>query len=488
MGGITTADLISQAKGVELHGKSLRIVFTYKSVRCRESLGLAPTKANIKYASGLRSTVLHEISTGTFDYQHRFPESKNATKFGRAGSIKHISLEQLSISYLKVKSSDLATQTVRRYKVALEQCLNILESSRLVSSLLPEDILQLRSELICTRSTSTANHYLAALSGMLSFAFDNGYSEHKLFKSCKKFKVGKIEPYPLELGEYKQLLKAGCQHQTHSNLITVAVYTGLRTGELRALAWEDIDLEKGIIMVRRNIAKDSEGYLFKLPKTDEKRTVILLPPAIAALTNQMSYTAGLPRERVQVFIDKKRQESMSVRPVFRPTSALPHYENHPARESVWYGELSLSVLWRKILKRAGVNHRRIYQTRHTYACWQLTAHGNIAFIAEQMGHSDYSMLVKTYGRWMATESSKESIRIWLEMEKLGHNAPNTPQNLLSFTESTDINGNKRPNQTHPDDAAIPANQTAASGAPRVLSYGRFLRTVLRGCKNSSPTP
>ena len=98
------------------------------------------------------------------------------------------------------------------------------------------------------------------------------------------------------------------------------------------------------------------------------------------------------------------------------------------------------MLWRKILKRAGVKHRRIYQTRHTYACWQLTAHGNIAFIAEQMGHSDYSMLVKIYGRWMATESSQESIRIWLEMEKLGHNAPKMPQSFPKITEPTDING------------------------------------------------
>ena len=202
----------------------------------------------------------------------------------------------------------------------------------------------------------------------------------------------------------------------------------MRTGELRALAWEDVNFKEGTIQVRRNIAKDSDGYLFKLPKTDEKRTVVLLPPAKVALESQRVYTADLSKEQIQVFIDKKRQEPISVRPIFRPTSALPHHENHVARDSIWYGELSLSVLWRKILKRAGVKHRRIYQTRHTYACWQLTAHGNIAFIAEQMGHSDYSMLVKIYGRWMTTESSQESIRIWLEMEKLGHNAPKMPQN------------------------------------------------------------
>lgn len=32
-----------------------------------------------------------------------------------------------------------------------------------------------------------------------------------------------------------------------------AVYSGLRHGELAALAWEDVDLEKGIVNVRRNL-------------------------------------------------------------------------------------------------------------------------------------------------------------------------------------------------------------------------------------------
>ena len=56
--------------------------------------------------------------------------------------------------------------------------------------------------------------------------------------------------------------------------------------------------------------------------------------------------------------------------------------------------------------------------RHTYACWNLTARGNLAFIANQMRHSDYSMLVKIYGRWIDSESPRELGRIWQGMKKL----------------------------------------------------------------------
>lgn len=52
-----------------------------------------------------------------------------------------------------------------------------------------------------------------------------------------------------------------------------------------------------------------------------------------------------------------------------------------------------------------------------------TAHGNIAFIAKQMGHKDYSMLVKVYGRWMDSESENEAEFIWQELQKNGAFSP-----------------------------------------------------------------
>ena len=44
MGRVEAAELVKGIAGVEVHGNSLRIIFSYKGVRCRESLGLAPTK------------------------------------------------------------------------------------------------------------------------------------------------------------------------------------------------------------------------------------------------------------------------------------------------------------------------------------------------------------------------------------------------------------------------------------------------------------
>lgn len=59
----------------------------------------------------------------------------------------------------------------------------------------------------------------------------------------------------------------------------------------------------------------------------------------------------------------------------------------------------------------------------TYACWNLTTRENLAFIANQMGHSDYSIRVKVYGRWIDSESPSELERIWAGMQNMAQFAP-----------------------------------------------------------------
>nr|WP_330216725.1 tyrosine-type recombinase/integrase [Stutzerimonas stutzeri] len=73
--------------------------------------------------------------------------------------------------------------------------------------------------------------------------------------------------------------------------------------------------------------------------------------------------------------------------------------------------------WANIQRRAQIRHRRPYQARHTYACWCLVARGNLAFIAKQMGHKDFTMLVQVYAKWMGDEPPNELQHIWAGMQK-----------------------------------------------------------------------
>lgn len=92
---------------------------------------------------------------------------------------------------------------------------------------------------------------------------------------------------------------------------------------------------------------------------------------------------------------------------------------------------SWNAKWTNLIRRTKIRSRPPYQTRHTYACWNLTTRGNLAFIANQMGHRDYSMLVNVCGRWIDSESPRELERIWEGMKSMAENVPNLSQKLAA---------------------------------------------------------
>lgn len=397
---------LAKHTGIELHGGNLRIVFMWRRIRCRESLGLPVTKANIKHAAQLRAAVLHEIKTGTFEYGRHFPDSKHAANYS---STKDERLGNLAERYKPLKAVDLTPMTEEKYGYALDICVELVGKDRLAGILLPEDIQALRAQLIETRTPSTANHYLATFAGFLTWCQSNGYCRDSLASACTRFAMSEKEPDPLTHAEFDQLITKGCLHPQDRAAITLAVYTGLRPGELCALAVEDIDLSTGKIEITRAITANGT---FKVPKTGKPRTVLLMKPAIEACEVLIGIVSGHSKRQIRVYQNRHEWRDESVTPLLSPsTQAKKRIINE------WYVSTAWNTKWAAIQRRAGIRARRPYQTRHTYACWCLTARGNIAFIAKQMGHKDFTMLVEVYAKWMDDESSVELERIWNAISK-----------------------------------------------------------------------
>ena len=217
------------------------------------------------------------------------------------------------------------------------------------------------------------------------------------------------EPDPLTEAEFDQLISKGCLHVQDSAAITLAIYTGLRPGELCGLAVEDIDLVSGQLRVTRAITADGT---FKVPKTGKPRTVLLMPPALEACKALIGLVSNHEPLQIKIFMNRHESRVEKVTPLLSPTTQ--------ARKKVinqWYVPTSWNTKWAAIQRRSEIRPRRPYQTRHTYACWCLTARGNLAFIAKQMGHIDFTMLVQVYAKWMEDESSKELSRIWSMLDQ-----------------------------------------------------------------------
>jgi integrase len=124
------------------------------------------------------------------------------------------------------------------------------------------------------------------LYAIFQFGLENGYIEENPFKGVSPLREERVKPDPLSREEFVRLIDA-CRHLQTKNMMSVAVYTGIRPGELCALSWEDIDLKAGTLMVREILPKANLP-----PKTQAgtNRVIHLIEPAIQALRSQAELT------------------------------------------------------------------------------------------------------------------------------------------------------------------------------------------------------
>ena len=55
--------------------------------------------------------------------------------------------------------------------------------------------------------------------------------------------------------------------------------------------------------------------------------------------------------------------------------------------------------WKRILVKASLRHRNIYQYWHTFVALQLSRGENPQYVSHQMGHTNLEMVIRHYARW-----------------------------------------------------------------------------------------
>lgn len=177
-----------------------------------------------------------------------------------------------------------------------------------------------------------------------------------------------IDPFTPD--EQEAILR--CCEPAMANQVRVSLWTGLRTSELIALNWSDVNFVRECILVRRAMTQASKGKAEATKTASGRREVKILMPTRVALIAQKPHT----------FLEHG--------PIFL----------NPGTGERWTGDQQIRDAWVRILKAAGVRYRWPYQTRHTYASMMLSAGEHPMWVAKQMGHRDWTMIAKIYGKWM----------------------------------------------------------------------------------------
>ncbi|WP_042261449.1 site-specific integrase [Paraburkholderia heleia] len=351
---------------------SIQISFTYRGVVCRERLRIKPTTAGLKQAELIRSEILLSIARGTFNYAKSFPDSSKAVMFAQfKGEVRTVAV--YLEAWVERQGKFLKASTVDGYRKIVDYHLIPQFGKKTLSELTRADFRAWLDKMDC------GNKRLANIQSVARKAFEDAVQEEPPLMeknplhgwTYRKKEAPKeeddVDPFTVE---EQRAIVAALPDQA-ANMIQFAFWAGLRTSELVALDWSDVDWRRGVVVIRRALtqtAKEAEDTKTK----SSRREVKLLPPALLALESQKAHTFLAGRE---VFQD-------------------------PRNRARWGGESPVRIVWTRALKLAKVRYRKPYQTRHTYASMMLSAGEHPMWVARQMGHSNQNTTVRIYARWM----------------------------------------------------------------------------------------
>lgn len=151
-----------------------------------------------------------------------------------------------------------------RWRLYLEKTFAKKEPKEIVKL----DLDRLRISLLKRRSPQTVKHIIALLRRIINFGADRGLCPPLLFKIGIP-PVDNIKTEDLTTEQLKALLSAieTTPHQTAATIMKLALYTGMRRGEIFKLKWQDLDFHRGFI----HIVSPKGGKSQKIPMNQGTR-------------------------------------------------------------------------------------------------------------------------------------------------------------------------------------------------------------------------
>ncbi len=186
-------------------------------------------------------------------------------------------------------------------------------------------------------------------------------------------------------------------------MIKFLLYTGLRSGEMLALSWDDIDFDEMTISVNHNLADVAGKHFLTTPKTESSIRIIGMSETLAdILREQKKYQDQL----IQAVEDFPHPEMIF-------TSSKGNYRDRS----------SLNTSFKRILKGTDYEFLTLHQLRHCNATLLLNNGVDLKVVSEHLGHCDIGVTANIYADVLKSTKSKVANLISLTIEGENKNLP-----------------------------------------------------------------
>ncbi len=335
-------------------GNKLWVRFSLNGENIRKPLNLEDTKANRKLANTqLIPQMVLKAHSGEFFENTTVPTVK----------------QMIDIS-MDMNSNNRKFLTSKAYQLVFDKHIIPYFGNKKINNIKASDLSLWQNKLLDRFSSKYVANIRIIFNGVFEDALRDEIIQKNplsLVKSPNQQSLKEINPLSKDeifkiLDNTPDKIKA---------FFAIGFFTGMRTGEITALKWDDIDFINKTISVRATRNKGIETT----PKTKSSiRDIEILDVLLPYLEDHLKYKS----DSAYVFTNKYNE---------------PYYSANKIS----------TAYWEKVLKNLDIKHRTLYQMRHTFASLMISSGEDILWVASMLGHKNANITLQVYAKYLKNE-------------------------------------------------------------------------------------
>lgn len=372
----------AETGGVRPNRDRIEVRFMWEGKQIAPTLDLRPTASNLKHASRIREKVMQEIARGTFKFKDYFPDYRHASKLQPETEEQKHTLTAWAETWYMLAARSVEFSTLQIYKRHMKAYWLSIFGSMRPEHITHRMVLERLAELAQDRfdeqtgkvhkalGRKTQNNIMIPLRGVFELVCKPPSTLANPTDGIDNLKTQKAKPDPFSPQEVEVILATIRRNwgEEFHDYFEFSMFAGLRASEQIALLWQDVNLQKGHVLVHRARVMGREK---ERTKTHVEREVELNARALKAIQRQQARTQAMGQ---QVFFN-------------------------PATQRAYVDEQKQLQVWTRSLKSCEVRYRPPKECRDTSVTLALMAGANPVWVAAQHGHS-VQVMMRDYAKWI----------------------------------------------------------------------------------------